>query len=194
MKRLSKKNKSIFWVILLVLLCVAAGLFFMQAEDFFARMMYKQEHIDLVKETAEEYNLDVYLVAAVVKIESDYNENAVSSHDARGLMQVLPDTGEWIAGKLGLEDYSHDMLFQPSKNLMMGCWYLRFLYDRFDGDVELLLSAYNAGQGNVDSWLDNSEYSSDGKTLDVIPVDETKNYVEKVLEAYGQYQKLYPAY
>lgn len=194
MKKLSKKNKSIFWVILLVVLCVAAGLFFMQAEDFFARLMYKQEHLDLVKETAQEYNLDVYLVAAVVKIESDYNENAVSSHDARGLMQILPDTGEWIAQKLGMVDYSHDMLFQSSENLMMGCWYLKFLYDRFNEDIKLTLSAYNAGQGNVDSWLNNSEYSSDGETLNVIPVDETKDYVDKVLEAYEQYQKLYPAY
>ena len=137
-----------------------------------------------------EHALEPAYVAAVILAESSYNPEAVSSADARGLMQLLPSTAEWIAGKLG-ESYSEDSLFQPETNIRYGTWYLSYLSRRFDGDATKIVCAYHAGQGNVDAWLKNPQYSSDGVTLDVIPTEDTATYAGRVLRARDVYRKYY---
>ena len=122
--------------------------------------------------------------------ESSYRPEAVSSVDAQGLMQILPSTAEWIAGKLD-ETYTEGCLFDPETNIRYGCWYLGFLMRRYDGDMRCSSSAYHAGQGTVDKWLADPNYSSDGKTLDVIGYDSTNTYVNRVLRYYEQYEEIY---
>ena len=106
-------------------------------------------------------------------------------------MQIMPDTGEWLAGKISLADYTVERLFEPEISIQMGCWYLGYLSRLFDGDPVLVACAYHAGQGNVRSWL--QKYSPDGKTLsiDEIPTDDTRYYAGKVLNAYAIYQQHY---
>ena len=105
-------------------------------------------------------------------------------------MQIMPDTGEWIAGKFD-EDYYKGCLFDPETNIRYGAWYLGYLSRRFNGDATKIICAYHAGQGNVDSWLSKPEYSHDGVTLDVIPMENTARYANRVLKARDVYQKYY---
>ena len=129
-------------------------------------------------------------VASVILAESSYDPQAVSSVNAQGLMQLLPSTAEWIAGKMG-EQYVEGSLFTPEINIRYGCWYLGFLMERYHGDMRLSSSAYHAGQGNVDKWLKNPEYSPDGVTLSVIPYQSTETYVQRVLSYYEKYSEIY---
>lgn len=154
------------------------------------RTLYPLKYEELVEKYSKRYDLDPFLVLAVIKVESSFRHNAVSHKNARGLMQITEGTGGWGADKLGLKDYSTEKLFDPDVNINIGCWYLSSLYDQF-GDTDLVLAAYNAGSGNVTKWLGNSELSADGKTLDRIPFRETERYIRKVKNSYTIYKKLY---
>ncbi len=140
---------------------------------------------------AQQYGLRPAFVAAIILNESSYDPSAVSSVGARGLMQLLPDTGKWIAGKLGIRDYTDDLLFDAETNLRLGVWYLDFLSDRYGGDPVLVACAYHAGHGNVDTWL--TRYSRDGRTLslDEIPMENTRSYARKVVDSYAIYLENY---
>lgn len=137
------------------------------------------------------YDLDKYLVMAVIKVESNFNEKATSVKDARGLMQITPLTGEWIAEQMNLIEFSPDKLYDPEQNILMGCWYLDNLRKEFKENYTLILSAYNAGRGNVNKWLKNFEFSKDGKNLEYIPFKETEMYIKKVGFNYNVYKTLY---
>ena len=119
------------------------------------------------------------------------DENAVSKKGAIGLMQIMPDTGLWIAEKLKLENFQKEDLFDIEKNIMIGVWYVGYLADKFDGNLINTIAAYNAGPTNVSKWLGEPEFSCDGKNLSDIPFSETKKYSEKVNNAYDMYIKIY---
>lgn len=148
---------------------------------------------DLITLYASEQNLDPALVSAVILCESSFDPKAESRLGARGLMQLMPDTAEWIAHKYNEDGagYSFDSLYDPETNIRYGTWYLGYLSRRFGGDAKKIVCAYHAGQGNVDSWLKNPQYSADGVTLDVIPTQDTATYASRVLRARDVYQKYY---
>ncbi|MBQ7487598.1 MAG: lytic transglycosylase domain-containing protein, partial [Clostridia bacterium] len=147
---------------------------------------------DLIMSYASRQDLDPALVAAVILCESSYNPKAESRLGARGLMQLMQDTAFWIAHKLG-EDraYSFDLLFDPETNIRFGTWYLGYLSRRYNGDPMKMICAYHAGQGNVDAWLKNPQYSPDGVTLAAIPTEDTTTYTNRVLHARDVYEKYY---
>ena len=153
---------------------------------------YPMEYESTIRLCARLNDIPPAYVASVILAESSYDPQAVSSVNAQGLMQLLPSTAEWIAGRLG-ETYAEGCLFNPETNIRYGCWYLGFLMQRYHGDMRLSSSAYHAGQGNVDKWLQNPEYSPDGVTLAVIPYDTTDTYVQRVLRYYEKYAELYAA-
>ena len=107
-------------------------------------------------------------------------------------MQIMPDTGKWIAEKLEVEGFSEEKLFEPETNIRFGCWYLKYLLDTFSGDRRTAAAAYNAGPGNVKKWLADERYSSGGELVK-IPFKETERYVEKVQRAYEKYTEIYAA-
>ncbi len=148
---------------------------------------------DMIASYSAAQGLDPALVAAVILCESSYNPQAESRLGARGLMQLMEETADWIAHKLNEdgENYSFDLLYDPETNIRFGTWYLGYLSRRFDGDATKIVCAYHAGQGNVDSWLANPKYSKDGQTLDVIPTKDTASYAARVLRARSIYQKYY---
>lgn len=149
-------------------------------------------YFDLIFRYAEEFALDPYLVVSIMRCESSFDPNAVSKKGAIGLMQIMPDTGAWIAHKLDLDaTYQQDQLYDPDTNIRFACWYLRFLTNRLNGDRTCIIAAYNAGHGSVEGWLENPDYSSNG-TLQTIPFPETERYFAKVTTAYEKYQTLYP--
>ena len=149
---------------------------------------------DLIEHYAGIYNLDPAFVTAIIRNESSFRTTAVSSVGARGLMQMMPDTAEWIAGKLD-EPYDFDRLFDPETSFRYGCWYLGYLAELFNGNTVLVCAAYHAGQGEVWSWLGDTSVSPDGVNvpIDKIPITNTRIYAERVTYAYGIYEKLlYP--
>lgn len=148
------------------------------------------EYQDIVEKYASVYGLDKNLVNGVIFSESHFEPNAVSSAGAKGLMQVTDETGWWAAEQIGLRTDTVD-LTDPDTNIRIGCWYLSWLLDKFDGVTETALAGYNAGHGNVTKWLADEEMSADGITLEEIPYEETKSYVKKVQLAQLVYSYVY---
>lgn len=144
-------------------------------------IFYPVKHLSIVQKYSKKYNIEQSLVCAIINTESGFDKNVVSNKGARGLMQIMENTANWAAKETNIENYSYDNIFNPELNINIGCWYISKLQQQYGGDIELMLSAYNAGSGNVSKWLKNSKYSADGKKLDVIPYKETENYVKKVL-------------
>ena len=140
---------------------------------------FKTDYKTKIQSECEKYNLDKNLVFAVIKAESGFKENAVSKVGAVGLMQILPSTGEWVSKKIGL-NYNENDLYDGEKNIEIGVYYLSYLLNLFDNNLENAICAYNAGQYTIMSWLSTKEYSDDGIVLNKIPYSETKNYLTKV--------------
>ena len=182
-KRLFNLLEIIFFAFLLYYL------FYLNIDIKKARFPLKYE--ETVTKYAQEYKLDPFMVYSIIKVESSFNERAESNKGARGLMQITPSTGEWIAEKLKIDEFKEDDLFLPEINIMMGAWYFSYLTEKFDGDVKLAIAAYNAGPGSVQNWLNDKNISRNGEVLSRIPYKETENYVKKFSNAYEQYKELY---
>ena len=151
-----------------------------------------QDHIE---KYAAQYNLQPAFVMAIIRNESSFRTNAESSVGARGLMQLMPDTAEWIAGKLDDHSYTFDSMWDAETNIRYGCWYLGYLTRLFHGDAELVSAAYHAGQTTVTQWLSDRTKSADGVSLDLEKLSDgpTKQYIGRVTQTYGIYQTLlYP--
>ena len=149
-----------------------------------SRYFFPVKYIDIIKKYSSEYNLDEYLIMAVIRTESKFKEDAVSLKNAKGLMQIKEDTAKWCIEKFGI--YSDGDIMDPETNIRIGCAYLKYLTDKF-GKIEIALAAYNAGEGNVTKWLDGKE----ALNKEDIPFDETKQYVDMVIKREKIYRFLY---
>ena len=134
--------------------------------------------------------MDPLLIWAVMRQESVFDPEALSYVGARGLMQVMPATQAWIEEQMG-EDLAPGDAFTPQASIRMGAWYLRFLLDYFDGDVQLALAAYNGGAGSVEGWQADPLVSNRDDLLRWIGFGETREYLEQVSLNYRVYQALY---
>ena len=137
--------------------------------------------------TANAGDLDPALVLAVIMAESRFDETAISRAGAQGLMQLMPNTAADIARRMGNTDFAPYHVWDSDTNIRMGMFYLNWLKTRYNGNIELALAAYNAGLGNVDSWLADPSLSADGVTLTHIPFPETENYIRRV----NQFRRIY---
>jgi soluble lytic murein transglycosylase len=155
------------------------------------KVVFPVKYKDYIINYSVKNNIDPYLVFAIIKGESDFNPDAVSSKKAKGLMQISDKTGQWGAKVLKYKDYGNNSLFDPETNISIGCWYLRTLYSEFNNDLDLVLAAYNGGSGNVNEWLKDRDLSTSGKSLDKIPFKETENYLKKVKNYHTIYKMLY---
>lgn len=182
-----KSNKRTRKNILIIVIAVIIIVNFKVILKSFFPLEYEKSII----EYSEMYNVDPNLVAAVINTESKFAVDASSSKGAIGLMQIMPDTGKWIAEKLELSNFNEEIIADPEINIRMGTWYLKKLSEDFNGDYILVLAAYNGGPGNVTKWLEDEKYSSDGENLHKIPFKETKSYVQKVKFNHRIYKYLY---
>jgi soluble lytic murein transglycosylase len=146
---------------------------------------------DLVSDSAKN-NLDPYLVASLIRQESEFNASAVSPANAYGLMQLLPSVGKSIAKKHGIKRFDARQLLNPSVNLQLGTVNLRQVLDRFGGQVEYALAAYNAGDTPVRQWLSSNDYKDVPEFVESIPYTETREYVQAILRNREMYRQLYP--
>lgn len=158
--------------------------------DKIKQTQYPIKYEFFVEKYAAEYKLDKYLVYAVIRTESRFDKYAVSSANAKGLMQLTDETGVFCAKKMKLDGYSESALFDPEINIRMGCFYLSYLISAYK-DINTAVAAYNGGPGNVDKWLANPTHTNGSDKLINIPFKETKDYVLRVNEAYEMYKNLY---
>ena len=139
---------------------------------------------------SEAFGIEPALICSIIKTESNFKEDARSSAQAIGLMQIVPDTFTWLKTlNKDLPDATANELTDPDINIMYGSFYLSYLIKTFK-DEDVAIAAY-AGPGNVNKWLKDSKYSSNGETLEEIPFSETEDYVKKVNKAKEIYIDLY---
>lgn len=173
-----------FFTAVIIVVLIAAAAFLL------LRGLFPSKHSDLTYKYCKAYNVDRHLVLALIKAESNFRPDAVSHAGAKGLMQLTDDTFEYCMNSLG-QNFSKNDIFIPDKNIRAGVWYLGFLLKKYDYNTKNAIAAYNAGSSNVDKWLCDERYSSDGKILKEIPFGETLRHVEKINSYYKVYKFLY---
>jgi len=148
-------------------------------------------HEDVIRQQAADKGLDPSLIAAVIYVESRFRDQT-SSAGATGLMQLMPATADYIANLSGGTDFEQGDLATPQINIAYGSFYLHYLLERYRGSEVLALAAYNAGEGQVDGWLESA--AAGGETFEAarhIPFPETRHYVQRVLDARSDYRRRY---
>jgi soluble lytic murein transglycosylase len=156
----------------------------------FWQLSYPRPYSATVHAAAEEFDVAPLLIWAVMRQESRFDPDAVSYVGARGLMQIMPATQDWIAEQLG-EDLAPGDAFVPEPSVRMGAWFLRFLLDYFEEDLDLVVAAYNGGAASVDMWRADPLVSDRDDLLRWIGFGETREYLGHVLLNYRVYQELY---
>ncbi len=174
-------------VIILLILAFIIGFFGNLILKGIEKLIYPKDYYDTVVKYSEKYGVPTELILAVIKVESNFDSSAKSSAGAIGLMQIMPSTYEWLAEGLGDPTFS-SMLYSPDTNIKYGAYYLKYLYSKF-GSWERAIIAYNWGEGNFSSFLENDGYT-DGD-YSSIPIKETRNYVKKVISYWEKYEDLY---
>jgi soluble lytic murein transglycosylase len=161
------------------------------APGWYSRTVYPLEHGAAIRAAAEKNKIDPALVAAVIYVESGFDEHARSAQGAVGLMQVLPETAREIAHRTGGSTFDTSDLEDPKVNVRYGTYYLRTVLDQFDGDTVSAVAAYNAGGGAVGKWA--AEAEAEGRPLRAadIPYAETRAYVDEVLRVRKLYRENY---
>jgi len=152
--------------------------------------LYPLYYEDAIRERALEYEIDPLLVLAMIREESRFNTWDESVAGARGLMQIIFSTGEWIAQKINLEEFNDEMLFDPKINIDLGCWYINYLKERFSNDSILMISGYNAGPGTTSKWLEQYDRTDLDNFVENVPYSETREHIKKVIKSYQMYKRL----
>ncbi len=155
-------------------------------------LAYPQGYWQSIVAAARRQGVDPYFVVAIIREESQFRPEALSPAGARGVMQVMPSTGEWIARVTGIRDFDRAKLFEADTNITVGTWYLANLMKRFKGDLYLVSAAYNAGPETVALWTARNGGAADPDVfVETIPFMETRGYVKKVLRNYAEYRRIY---
>ena len=191
MKRKKKNRKMKAAVLFVVLIVAAAAVFavYRGANRSFQKTLYPLKYEKYVATYCRKYNLEESFIFSVIKCESSFQSDAVSSAGAMGLMQIMPDTFTWLKTKTG-EDLPEEKLFEPKISIKYGCLLYSMFIEQFGSEAEAV-AAYHAGPNNVKKWLKDENYSKDGKTLFDIPFSSTKAYVQNVMKTKDIYEKLY---
>ena len=159
-------------------------------QESILKRMYPTTYSEYVYRYAEEYDVDPVMIFAIIKAESNFNPNVVSSSKAIGLMQLMDNTAEEIADKLEIDFMKGASLYNPELNIQLGTKYFPNLMKEYGNNYLLALTAYNAGIGNVQKWIEQGAIKNDGSDIENIPFKETNNYVRKIVRDYNIYKKI----
>jgi soluble lytic murein transglycosylase len=159
--------------------------------EFIERQLYPIEYRETIDKNADKHGLNPYLVAAIIRAESNYVPNLVSAKGAIGVMQLMPDTANWIAEKMGRPVPLLSRLNDAEYNIELGTWYMRYLLDQFNGNEVKMIAAYNAGPTNVRKWLDEKVWDGTLASSTQIPFGETRHYIKKIEKYFNIYEKVY---
>ncbi|HYP06310.1 MAG TPA: lytic transglycosylase domain-containing protein, partial [Bryobacteraceae bacterium] len=161
------------------------------APEKFWRLAFPLPYRTPLESSSRERGLDPFLLAALIRQESEFNPKALSSARAYGLTQVLPSTARQISRKAGVIGFTTDRLFEPEVNLKLGSYYLKSLLDQHDGAWEKTLASYNAGKSRTNLWSQWAEYREPAEFIESVPFTETRNYIQIVLRNAEVYRRLY---
>jgi len=150
--------------------------------------LYPIPFVQVIEQWAQKRNLNPMLVTALIRQESRFEPKIESDAGAKGLMQVIPETADWVAGKLSLNPYD---LTQPDDNINIGTWYLDFTHKEHDNNSAFALASYNAGPARVSEWIQQYGTTDIDRFVEKIPYPETRGYVESVLGNYWNYLRIY---
>lgn len=176
-----RRRRGVVLVVVLVTLAALPLLF--MAPETVRRFIYPLKYEETILEASEEHGVEPTLVAAVIREESRFDPKVESEQGAYGLMQIQPETARFISERSGIAgDYRG-----PNANIRMGTWYLSYLRSRYEDDERLVLAAYNSGEGRVDAWISDESFD----VASDIPFEETRDYVEDVIESEKNYEELY---
>lgn len=187
---LKKLYKVIIVITIAILLILAIAKIF-NIKQVILKKIYPKTYSEYVEKYAKEFNVDPLLIFSIIKAESNFNEKAHSSSGAKGLMQLMEATALEIANKINEPLIEQDSLLEPEKNIMIGTKYYAELLKSYDGNMLLALTAYNAGMGNVNEWIQNGIIRQDGSDIENIPYKETNMYVRKIINNYKMYKTIY---
>lgn len=179
-------------IIVLILLLILVMTKILKIQNIFLKMIYPLKYSEYVYKYSLENEINPYLSFALIKAESNFDEKAVSSSNAMGLMQLLEKTAKEIAIQdLKLQEFQKDDLYEPEINIKIGLRYFSNLLKQYDSSYNIALAAYNGGTGNVQKWIEQGIISESGENIENIPFKETNNYVRKINRNYKIYKKLY---
>jgi soluble lytic murein transglycosylase len=185
-----RRRRAVFGfgaLLVIVIGVVVAMPVFRRAVDEFGLPLQYQ---DVIRQQAAAKHLDPALVAAVIYAETKFDPQT-SSAGAEGLMQILPQTAEFLAHRSGATTFTTADLAKPSVNIAYGSYYLRYLLDEYGGSTMVALAAYNGGEANVSRWLAQARTQGRAFTISDIPFPETRAYVQKVLQKQRDYRRTY---
>ncbi len=156
------------------------------------RLLYPLYYTDHLQKHTTNYEIDPLFVAAMIREESRYNADAVSSAGAIGLMQIMPANGPEFASRLKIPRFNTKMLYNPDINIQMGSWYMKSLMNQFDNNHALVAGAYNGGPGRMRRWIKAKQIPDLDEFIEDIGIDQTRRHIKKVIDSYIIYQQLYP--
>lgn len=176
--------------VLLLLFIGFTGILFLNSS--WLSLFYPIQYKDEIRYHAEFNDLDPRMVAAIIRVETNYKSGAVSKKGALGVMQIMPDTAKWVIEKAKFTDVELERVKEePATNIEIGTWYLKHLFDQFDGNEIAMIAAYNAGPTNVKNWIKSGKWDGTLEASKDIPFGETRHYVQRVSHYYKQYSKIY---
>lgn len=179
--------KAFFTVVIILAISYFGIAEYVKRNIQYENIRYPLKYTHEVEKYSEIYGVNQEIIYATILCESGFDAGALSNKNAVGLMQITPETFEWLCTKTG-EDSEKMDISDPETNIKYGTFFLSMLYDEF-GDAKIAHAAYNAGRGRIKEWLKNSEYYKDGE-LYYIPFSETRNYVEKIRKATEKYANI----
>lgn len=175
------------------LLIILIGIIILNLSDIkekVLKIIYPIRYKEYVYKHSIDLDIDPLLTFSIIKTESNFNEKAESKSGAIGLMQLMEKTAKEQAEKLNI-DYSLQILYKPEMNIILGLNYFNTLLDYYNQNYILAFTAYNAGLGNVQKWIQEGIIKEDGSDIENIPFKETNMYVRKIIKTYETYKKLY---
>ena len=186
-----KTVKFSFKVIAGLLAAVLLVWMLVHSQRLYLKKAYPVKYSQYVEKYSQEYNLDPLFVYSIIRTESDFIESAQSSVGARGLMQFTEETFEWVKSRLKDSESTFDSIYDAKTSVRYGAYLIWYLKDTL-GTEENVLCGYHAGINRAKIWIADDEICENGKIItEKIPYPDTKQYVNKVMEAYKMYQKLY---
>ena len=175
-----RKGVKIGIIISIILVLILVLFFVFKVQNIVLKKVYPKKYSEYVYKYSEEYEVDPLLIFAIIKAESNFNPNVVSSSKAIGLMQLMDATAE-----------KESSLYDPELNIKLGTKYFSDLLKEYKQNTLLALTSYNAGKGNVKRWIEQGVIKEDGSDIENIPYKETNNYVRKIVRDYKIYKELY---
>ena len=186
-----KKQYKIVIVITIVVIILVTAIKVFNVKQIILQKIYPKKYEEYVEKYAKEVNIDPLLIYSIIKAESNFKEKAKSSSGAQGLMQLMEATATEIANKIDEPLIEEESLFEPEKNILIGTTYYSELLKIFDENMILAVTAYNAGIGTVNQWIESGTIKKDGSDIENIPYKETNMYVSKIINNYKMYQYIY---